>query len=91
MNVAEAQAVHQLQLIYQGSDGQRLSEIQGTFGPVGPEQPLPPEGRPFGLSMAFNLSLPIPVYGDYSIELFLDDQVEAVKSITLTAAHNPLT
>jgi uncharacterized protein DUF6941 len=89
VDVAEAQAVHRLSLIYQGSDGERLAEIHGTFGPIGPEQPLPPEGRPYGLPIAFNLPLPIPAYGDYSLELFIDDQTEAVKSITLTAAPLP--
>jgi hypothetical protein len=28
----------------------------------------------------------MPFYGDYSLELFLDDQAEAAKSITLTVA-----
>jgi hypothetical protein len=89
VDVAEAQAVHRLQLIYQGSDGQRLAEVHGTFGPVGPDQPLPPEGRPFGLPVAFNLPLPVPAYGDYSLDLFIDDKAEAVKSITLTATPPP--
>lgn len=89
VDVADAQTGHRLLLIYQGSDGQRLAEINGTFGPVGPEQPLPPEGRPFGLAVAVNFPLPIPAYGDYSLELFIDDRAEAVKSITLTAAPLP--
>jgi hypothetical protein len=86
LDVAEAQAVHNLALIYQGPDGQRLTQIHANFGPVLPGQPLPAEGRPYSLVVPFNLPLPIPAYGDYSLELFIDNQAEAAKSITLTAA-----
>jgi hypothetical protein len=83
IDVAEARQPHQVQLIYQDADGQRLSEVSGTLGPVDPNQPLPPPGRPFGVVMAFNLMLPIPSYGDYSLELVVDG--EPKKSITLAA------
>ena len=39
--------------------------------------------------LAFNLPLPMPAYGDYSLELFLDDQADAAKSIDLTVALPP--
>src|ERR1700676_839367 len=84
IDVAEARERHRIALIYQDADGHRLSEIFGTVGPIAPDQPLPPPGRPFGVPMAFNTLLPIPRYGDYSLELFLDEQEEAAKSITLT-------
>jgi hypothetical protein len=71
-------------VIYQNADGQRLLEIKAKIGPGAPNGPLPPEGRPFGVVAGFNLQLPIPAYGDYSIELFVDDQPSAEKSITLT-------
>lgn len=88
IDVADAQQGHKLALIFQGPDGERLAEVHGRFSAV-PGQPLPPEGRPYGLPAAFNLPLPIPAYGDYSLELFIDDQSAAVKSITLTVAPIP--
>lgn len=90
LDVAEAREVHRVTLLYQNADGQVLLQIQGTIGPVGPEQPLPPPGRSFGVPVGFNLQLPMPDYGDYSLELFLDDEAEAAKSITLTVAPLPV-
>jgi len=87
VDVAEAREAHRITLLYQNADGQILLRMNGTFGPVGPEQPLPPPGHPYGVSMAFNVPLPMPAYGDYSLELFLDDHAEAAKSITLTVAE----
>src|SRR5215469_16647492 len=84
LDVAEAREAHPFTLLYQDADGQVLFRINGSLGPVGLEQPLPPPGRPFGVVMAFNVPLQMPAYGDYSLELFLDEQVEAAKSITLT-------
>ena len=86
LDVAEAREAHRMTLIYQDADGHVLVRLNARFGPVGPEQPMPPPGRPFGIPMAFNLALPMPAYGDYSLELFLDEQAQAAKSITLTVA-----
>jgi hypothetical protein len=87
VDVAEAREQHRIQLIYQDADGHRLADISGTLGPVDPNEPLPPPGRSFGVPVAFNLMLPIPTYGDYSLELLVDDQ--SMKSITLTAVQLP--
>ncbi|MGO9728683.1 MAG: DUF6941 family protein [Streptosporangiaceae bacterium] len=83
VDVAEAREQHHVELIYQDEDGHRLTQVNGTFGPVDPDQPLPPPGRPFGVPLAFNFLLPVPRLGDYSLELFIDG--ESKKSITLTA------
>jgi hypothetical protein len=85
IDVAEAQLPHHVELIYQDADGHRLAQVSGTFGPVGADQPLPPPGRPFGVPLAFNFLLPVPSLGDYSLELFIDDEFK--KSITLTAVQ----
>jgi hypothetical protein len=90
MDVADAQMAHTLLLIYQDQDGRRLSEIRARFGPLAADQQLPPAGRPVSIPVAFNLPLPVPAYGDYSLELFFDDQTEAAKSITLTVTAQPL-
>ncbi len=89
LDVAEAREQHLLTLIYQAADGQVLFEIRGSFGPVDPAEPLPPEGRPYGVPLAFNLPLPMPAYGDYSLELFLDGHADPAKSITLTVRPMP--
>jgi hypothetical protein len=88
LDVADARSEHRVALIYQATDGARIFEVHATLGPIPPDAPLPPEGRPFGVPMAFNLSLPIPAYGDYSLELVIDDK--PVKSITLTAVSSPI-
>ena len=87
VDVAEAREAHHVTLLYQDADGQVLLRMNGTLGPVAPERPLPPPGRPYGVPMTFNLLLPMPAYGDYSLELFLDDQAEPAKSITITVAE----
>jgi uncharacterized protein (UPF0212 family) len=84
IDVVEAQQPHHVELIYQDADGRRLTEVRGTVGPVSEDQPLPPPGRAFGIPIAFNLMLPMPAYGDYSLELAVDG--EPMKSITLTIA-----
>ena len=86
LDVAEARVQHTITLLYQAADGQELFRISGTIGPAPADGPMPPEGRPFGVPVAFNLPFPMPTYGDYSLELFVDDEPEAVKSITLTVA-----
>lgn len=85
LDVAEAQHPHRVELIYQDADGQRLDVVAGSVGPVQPNQPLPPPGRPYGIALALNLMLPVPKYGDYSLELLVDG--EPKKSITLTAVQ----
>jgi hypothetical protein len=85
IDVAEAQQPHHVELIYQDADGHRLAQVAGTIGPVATNEPLPPPGRPFGIAVAFNLMLPVPTLGDYSLELLVDG--EPKKSITLTAVQ----
>jgi hypothetical protein len=85
IDVAEAQQQHHVELIYQDEDGRRLLQVTGALGPVGADQPLPPAGRPYGVSAAFNLALPVPHIGDYSLELLIDGTFQ--KSITLTAVQ----
>jgi hypothetical protein len=85
VDVAEAREQHRVELIYQDEDGHRLLQVSGGFGPIGPDEPLPPAGRPYGVPVAFNLPLPVPRLGDYSLELLIDG-VQG-KSITLTAVQ----
>ena len=84
LDVAEAREPHPFTLIFQNADGARLAEVAGVVGPVLPDAPEPPAGRPYSVVLALNTRLPVPEYGDYSLDLILDDR--PVKSITLTMA-----
>ena len=55
-------------------------------GPVPADAPEPPAGRPYSVVLALNTRLPVPEYGDYSLDLILDDR--PVKTITLTVASS---
>ena len=83
LDVAEARDPHPFTLIFQNADGARLAEVTGVVGPVAEDAPQPPPGRPYGVVLALNTRLPVPVYGDYSLDFILDDR--PVKTITLTA------
>lgn len=85
IDVAEARERHHVELIYQDEDGHRLLQVSAGFGPVGPDEPLPAPGRKYGVPIAFNIPLPIPRLGDYSLELLIDGADG--KSITLTAVQ----
>jgi hypothetical protein len=82
LNVAEAREPHPFSLILQNADGARLAEITGVVGPVAADTPPPPTGRPYGLLLALNMQLPVPAFGDYSLDLILEDRQE--KTITFT-------
>lgn len=71
MTLAEAQYEHEVELIFQDVDGKRIAEVNGTIG-AQPHVSAPLAGRPFGIAMAFNLMVPIPAFGDYSLELLID-------------------
>ncbi|MGH3119550.1 MAG: DUF6941 family protein [Streptosporangiaceae bacterium] len=84
LDVAEAREPHPFTLIFQNADGARLAEIAGVVGPVPAGTPEPPPGRPYSVVLALNTRLPVPGYGDYSLDLVLDDQ--PVKTISLAMA-----
>jgi len=87
LDVAEARDPHPFTLIFQNADGARLAEVTGVVGPVPAAAPQPPPGRPYSVVLALNTRLPIPAYGDYSLDLVLDNQ--SVKTINLTTAASP--
>lgn len=74
---AECDHPHDVELIFQGQDGQRLLAINGAFQASYAED-LPPGWPAYG-AISFNLALPLPEYGIYSLELLIDHQ--AKKSI----------
>jgi hypothetical protein len=88
LTAAEARHSHEVELIFQDADGTRLTQVTGTFGPVPPEQPLPPPGRLIGVVIPFNIPVPLPKYGDYSFELLVDHV--SLKSIPVVIAEPPL-
>lgn len=62
---------HTLRLIFHGTDSARITEI-GADLPAHSEEPNVPPGRKVGVVTALNMSLPLPAYGDYSLELLVD-------------------
>jgi hypothetical protein len=62
---------HTLRLIFYGTDGARIAEI-GADLPARSETPNMPAGRKVGVVAALNMSLPLPAYGDYSLELLVN-------------------
>jgi hypothetical protein len=63
---------HEVQLVFQGEDGQRFVEIRGVVHVVYPDT-LPAGWPAFG-AIPFNLGLPLQAYGLYSLELLVDGQ-----------------
>ena len=62
---------HTLRLIFYGTDGARIAEI-GADLPARSETPNMPAGRKVGVVAALNMSLSLPAYGDYSLELLVN-------------------
>jgi hypothetical protein len=67
----EAAENHTLRLIFYGTDGARIAEI-GADLPARSDAPNVPVGRKVGVVAALNMSLPLPAYGDYSLELLVN-------------------
>jgi hypothetical protein len=76
---AECDYEHRVDLIFQGQDGQRYPTVNGKFR-VKYDESLPPGWPAYG-AIPFNLALPLPAYGIYSLELLIDGQ--ARKSISV--------
>ncbi len=70
----ECGRLHSLEMLFQGEDGQSLAKIKGTTTPEYDES-LPP-GWHMNTLVAFNLPLPLPAYGNYSVEILIDDQTK---------------
>lgn len=67
----EVGASHQIKLAFQGPDS-RLLDLAAPF--VTPAQPPGiPEHWRTGLGIALRVTVPLPSYGDYSLELDIDD------------------
>jgi hypothetical protein len=66
---------HTLRLVFHGTDGARIAEV-GADLPARSEAPNVPPGRKVGVVAGLNMSLPLPVYGDYSLELLVDGSRE---------------
>jgi hypothetical protein len=64
---------HALRLVFYGADGARIAEL-GADLPARSETPDIPEGRKIGVVAALNMSLPLPAYGDYSLELLVNGE-----------------
>ena len=67
----ECDRPHRIEVIIQDTDGARIGVINGTATP----QWIPdlPPGWRVGTMTAFNMGLPLPHYGEYSIEILVND------------------
>jgi hypothetical protein len=66
---------HALRVIFYGTDGARIAEV-GADLPARSETPAMPSGRKVGVVAALNMPLPLPAYGDYSLELLVNGNHE---------------
>lgn len=73
--------VHTLAVVFQGSD-RVLATLTGNFKTPEKVEDVPIHWKT-GLGIALQLSLPIPEYGDYSLELTIDGKF--AKSIDIRA------
>ena len=86
MSPAEARHEHDIELVYQDADGGRLTQINAKWAPQ-PGQPTSPPGTRPGVAIAFNLQLPVPAFGRFSLELLIDHVQK--KSIDITVSQPP--
>jgi hypothetical protein len=86
MTLAEARHPHQIEVVYQNEDGARIAEINAGFAPPPDPPALPPGVRP-AIAIPFNMTLPLPAYGRYSLELLVDGN--SMKSIGITVSQPP--
>jgi hypothetical protein len=83
---AEAQYEHPVELIFQDPDGRRIAQLRALLSP----QPLAPAakaGRKLGVVIAFNITLPLPGYGDFSFELLVGGN--HIKTIPMIISEPP--
>jgi Family of unknown function (DUF6941) len=87
MTPAEARHQHQIEVVFQNEDGVRIAQITGAFAPQDAVvTALPPGVRP-SIAIPFNMNMPIPAYGRYSLELLVDGN--SLKSIDITVTRPP--
>lgn len=62
---------HTLRIVFHGTDGARIAEV-GADLPVRSGAPGASSPRAVRVVTALNMSLPLPAYGDYSLELLVN-------------------
>lgn len=83
----EVGAEHRLNIIFQGADA-RLLEMVAPFN-TPPQLPGVPEHWRTSVGFALRLILPFPQYGDYSLDVIVDDDPQLSKSIDVRAIPVP--
>jgi hypothetical protein len=84
----EAGVGHLVQLVFQGPDGPLLDLRQQIARP--PQPPGVPEHWKTSVGLAFRIGLPLPSYGDYSLELIIDEDEGLSKSIDVRVIKPPV-
>jgi hypothetical protein len=62
---------HTIRIVFHGTDGARITEV-GAELPVRADVPSAATTRAVRVVTALNMSLPLPAYGDYSLELLVN-------------------
>lgn len=78
----ECDVPHKIELVFQGADGEALARIVGQFASGYPAN-VPP-GWPAHTVVGLNLTVPLPRYGTYSVNLSIDDQPKESLSLFVT-------
>lgn len=81
----ECDRPHRIEIIVQGEDGQRVVQVSGTFSEKWDES-LPAHWKR-GVGLAFNLGVPLPRLGLYSLEILVNDNL--LKTIDLRVMQAP--
>ncbi len=76
-------SVNQLSLVYSGPSGDLLTATQ-QFPTPAQAPGVPPHWRT-ALGIAVRLMLPIPVHGDYALQVMLNDDLELTRRLDLRA------
>ncbi len=78
---------HRLEVIFQDTDGARLSEISAVMTP--PWIETQPAGWPTGVIMGLNLGLPLPHYGVYAFEILVNDSNKRSLNVRVEPSPDP--
>ena len=76
-------AEHRVDLVFQGPDGPLMEAGHQLVTP--PKPPDVPEHWRTAVGLVWRLPLPLPRYGDYSLELIIDNDSDLAKSIDVRA------
>jgi hypothetical protein len=88
MTRAECGRTHEIELVFQDTDGRRMVGFSGSFNAIYPDG-VPP-GWPAHGVIPINMGIPLPAAGMYSFELLIDGNAKKSLPLLVTHAAPPL-